>query len=223
MKETLAAIGRFVSARVQLMWLQVAALVLLLAAMPVVYLRGLAHGRVHQEQVDQSRVDTDQKVIALIVEKYPQATIRDFAGFPQALMEVTLEAGLDFRVILAIADKESGFKPDAVGKDGEIGLMQLLPSTAELVVKTLGLPYTPPTPGKSGVYASLGSLADPKFNIRVGTTYLRWQIDRYGINATALRAYNRHPDRALEHRPQDRYAEEVSMRYLALAHAIRVK
>jgi hypothetical protein len=57
----------------------------------------------------------------------------------------------------------------------------------------------------------------------VGTTYLRWQIDRYGINATALRAYNRHPDRALEHRPQDRYAEEVSMRYLALAHAIRVK
>jgi hypothetical protein len=57
----------------------------------------------------------------------------------------------------------------------------------------------------------------------VGTTYLRWQIDRYGINATALRAYNRHPDRALEHRPQDPYAEEVSMRYLALAHAIRVK
>jgi soluble lytic murein transglycosylase-like protein len=55
----------------------------------------------------------------------------------------------------------------------------------------------------------------------VGTTYLRWQIQRYGFNATALRAYNRNPDKATENRPLDRYAEEVSFRYLAFAHALR--
>jgi len=155
------------------------------------------------------------------VERNPQATIRDFAGFPHTLLEITQASDLDFRIVLAIADKESGFKPDAIGKSGEIGLMQIMPPTAELVVKRLGLEYTPPEMGRNGVYTSLGSLADPKFNIRVGTTYLRWQIQRYGFNATALRAYNRNPDKATENRPQDRYAEEVSFRYLAFAHALR--
>jgi len=65
------------------------------------------------------------------------------------------------------------------------------------------------------------SLADPAFNLRVGTSYLRWQIERYGLNATALRAYNRHPDRATEHRPAGRYAEDIGLRYVALAHALR--
>ena len=99
--------------------------------------------------------------------------------------------------------------------------MQIMPSTAELVVKRLGLAYIPAGDGRERDLHSLGSLADPKFNIRVGTTYLRWQIQRYGFNATALRAYNRNPDKATEDRPQDRYAEEVSFRYLAFAHALR--
>jgi soluble lytic murein transglycosylase-like protein len=202
-------------------WLQVIALVLLIAAVPLFYAGGITQGRLAQERVDQGRVELEQRIIALIVERNPQATIRDFAGFPHTLLEITQASDLDFRIVLAIADKESGFKPDAVGKSGEVGLMQIMPSTAELVVKRMGLPYTPPEMGKNGTYASLGSLADPKFNIRVGTTYLRWQIQRYGFNATALRAYNRNPDKATENRPQDRYAEEVSFRYLAFAHALR--
>jgi len=176
---------------------------------------------VAQERADQGRVELEQKIITLIVERNPQATIREFASFPRTLLEVSQAADIDFRIVLAIADKESQFNPGAIGKSGEIGLMQLMPSTAELVVKRLGLEYTPPEIGKNGTYASLGSLADPKFNIRVGTAYLRWQINRYGFNATALRAYNRNPDKATENRPADRYAEDVSFRYLAFAHALR--
>ena len=210
---------RFVGSRSA--WLQVVALVLLIAAVPLFYAGGITQGRLAQERVDQGRVEMEQRIIQLIVERNPQATIRDFAGFPHTLLEITQSSDLDFRIVLAIADKESGFKPDAIGKSGEIGLMQIMPSTAELVVKRLGLEYTPPEMGRNGVYTSLGSLADPKFNIRVGTTYLRWQIQRYGFNATALRAYNRNPDKATENRPLDRYAEEVSFRYLAFAHALR--
>jgi hypothetical protein len=86
--------------------------------------------------------------------------------------------------------------------------------------KHLGPDYTPPA-GRNGAYASLGSLADPGFNVRVGAEYLRWQIDRYGQNALAMRGYNRTPDEATEHRPLDRYAEDVSLRYLTLAQALR--
>ena len=203
-------------------WLQVIAFVLLVAAVPLFYVGGMTQGRLAQERVDQGRVEMEQKIITLIVERNPQATIREFAGFPRTLLEVSQAADLDFRIVLAIADKESGFNPGAVGKSGEIGLMQIMPSTAELVVRRLSLEYTPPELAKSGgTYVSLGSLADPKFNVRVGTAYLRWQIQRYGFNATALRAYNRNPDKATENRPGDRYAEDVSFRYLAFAHALR--
>jgi soluble lytic murein transglycosylase-like protein len=202
-------------------WLQALGFVLLVAAVPLFYMGGLTQGRLAQERVDQGRVEMEQKITALIVERNPQATIREFAGFPHTLLEVSQAADIDFRILLAIADKESQFNPSAIGKSGEIGLMQLMPSTAELVVKRLGLDYTPPQMAKNGTYASLGSLADPKFNVRVGTAYLRWQINRYGFNATALRAYNRNPDKATENRPADRYAEEVSFRYLAFAHTLR--
>jgi hypothetical protein len=220
--ETMQAITltrRFVESRGA--WLQVIAFVLLIAAVPLFYLGGMTQGRLAQERVDQGRVELEQKIITLIVERNPQATIREFAGFPRTLLEVSQAADLDFRIVLAIADKESEFNPGAVGKSGEIGLMQIMPSTAELVVRRLGLEYTPPAMAKNGTYASLGSLADPKFNVRVGTAYLRWQIQRYGFNATALRAYNRNPDKATENRPGDRYAEDVSFRYLAFAHALR--
>ena len=198
-----------------------ALVVLVMATVPFLYFEGRTQGKRTQESVEHSRTELEKKILTWIVERNPQATIRDFAEFPRFVLEVSSETDLDFRVVLAMIDKESGFKPDAIGKSGEIGLMQILPSTAELVVKRLGLAYTPPTRDKAGVYASLGSLGDARFNVRVGAKYLRWQIDRYGLNATALRAYNRNPDHAREHRPLDRYAEEVSFRFLTLAHALR--
>ena len=219
MDRAVPRLGRFRSAG--LSGLQVAVFAVMLAAGPVVYSRGLTPGPVAPDGADRERMELEQKIIGVIVERNPQATIRDFGDFPRALLEVAAAARLDFRILLAIADKESGFRPEMVGRAGEIGLMQILPATAEVVAKRLGLDYTPPAPGRNGAYAALGSLGDPRFNVRVGAEYLRWQIDRYGLNALALRAYNRNPDKAREHRPLDRYAEDVSLRYSMLAQALR--
>ncbi|MEK7372360.1 MAG: hypothetical protein AAB265_12990, partial [candidate division NC10 bacterium] len=46
--------------------------------------------------------------------------------------------------------------------------------------------------------------------------YLRWQIERFGMTPTAIRAYNRPPGRASESWPLDRYAEDVALNYFAL-------
>jgi soluble lytic murein transglycosylase len=208
------------SSRTGSRWFRVARLVVLTGAVILAEQFVVQRGEA-QAQTAGSRDEFEQKIRACIVARNPNAALRDFAGFAQVLREVASSANIDFRIILAVIDKESGFKADAVGTSGEIGLMQLLPSTAKLVVKKLGLDWTPPVIGKNGAYTSLGSLADPKFNVRVGATYLRWQIERYGVNPTALRAYNRNPDKAREHRPLDRYAEEVSLRYLVIAQAIR--
>jgi soluble lytic murein transglycosylase len=202
-------------------WARMALVSALVALVPLAYVHGARDGRADQAARQRGENDIELKVMALIVERFPQATIRDFSGFPAVLLQVARDTDIDFRLLLAIMDKESGFRPDAVGKSGEIGLMQIMPGTAELVVKRFGLAYEAPSVDKAGRYTALGSLGDPAFNLRVGTAYLRWQIERYGLNATALRAYNRHPDRATEHRPADRYAEDIGLRYVVLAHALR--
>ena len=56
----------------------------------------------------------------------------------------------------AVARVESAYRPKAVGDVGEIGLMQVLPSTARML-------------GFTGTNAEL---ADPATNIRYGVTYL---------------------------------------------------
>lgn len=84
---------------------------------------------------------------------------------------------------LAVARQESAFMPDARSSAGALGLMQLMPSTAKIVAKKLGVPY----PGK-------GALTEPELNIRLGTHYLGQMLRRYDNNRIlATAAYNAGP------------------------------
>ena len=64
--------------------------------------------------------------------------------------------GLDPALIDAVIKVESDYRPEAIGAAGEIGLMQVLPSTARLL----------------GFNGNDKELADPATNIRLGVTYL---------------------------------------------------
>ncbi len=65
-------------------------------------------------------------------------------------------AGLPAEIAEAVAHTESGLNPSRIGADGEIGLMQVLPSTARMM----------------GFSGSLADLTVPDTNIRYGVTYL---------------------------------------------------
>lgn len=65
--------------------------------------------------------------------------------------------GVTTPLLLAVVEVESGFQAKARGRAGEIGLMQIKPSTASHV---LDLPI------------SISELYDPVTNLRVGTAYL---------------------------------------------------
>src|SRR5712691_5278239 len=129
------------------------------------------------------RAGLDARILAWIVERNPAARMEEFSAFPAALLNESAKAGIDYRLILAMADKESSMNPRAVGRSGEIGLLQLLPSTAGRVAKWLDDPsFEPPAAitdedGRTW-YSFLGSLADPKVNVRYGIAYLQEQIRR---------------------------------------------
>lgn len=98
-----------------------------------------------------------------------------------AIAERALAWGLDPWLVYAVIDVESGFDPDLVGAAGEVGLMQLLPSTAGLVAR-----------GEFGlVELPRRLLFDPAWNVRLGTAYLGELVRASGGDlARALAAYN---------------------------------
>jgi soluble lytic murein transglycosylase-like protein len=78
---------------------------------------------------------------------------------------------LPAKLVHAVIEQESGFRPCAVSSKGAQGLMQLMPDTAgELHVQ---------------------DVFDPRENIAAGARYLKQLLDKYkGDNKLALAAYN---------------------------------
>lgn len=91
-----------------------------------------------------------------------------------------LEYSLEPAQVCAIIYEESKFDPDVVSSRDAIGLMQILPDTANFIAKDLG-------------YERLlrDDLFVPNNNIRFGTYYFKFLLDRYNGNLDlALAAYN---------------------------------
>jgi len=86
---------------------------------------------------------------------------------------------LDPALLEAVIYQESRFRPGARSDSGAIGLMQLLPATAQGIAARTG-----------GSRFRVEDLYDPELNVRYGAWYLRHLLDKYGDVETALAAYN---------------------------------
>lgn len=98
---------------------------------------------------------------------------------PPRYAEIIRRESRDQRVpmdlITAIIAVESNWDELARGRDGEIGLMQILPATAF----------------QMGFRGAPDTLFDPETNIHFGAKYLRWQLDRFrGSTDFAIAGYN---------------------------------
>lgn len=104
-------------------------------------------------------------------------------GFKQVqhhLREAAQAQDLDYELLKALIATESGFDAGAVSPKGAVGLMQLMPATAQRYGVT-GDRRTP----------IARKLADPRTNIRAGTRYLRTLMDLFSGNLElVLAAYN---------------------------------
>jgi soluble lytic murein transglycosylase len=88
--------------------------------------------------------------------------------------------GLNPALLAALIYRESAFDPGTTSPQGAVGLMQVLPSTAEEIAHTSG-----------GVEFVLRDLESPRVNVLYGSYYLRRLLDRYGgAEFEAVAAYN---------------------------------
>jgi hypothetical protein len=101
---------------------------------------------------------------------------------------------VDEILLMAMAEKESTFRSDAVGGgSGPVGLMQIMPRTA------------------AGYGIARNELVDPHVNSEFGAKYIGDKIDQYGNNKTvALAAYNQGPLAVSRGTYSTRYATKIT-------------
>jgi soluble lytic murein transglycosylase len=92
---------------------------------------------------------------------------------------------LDEAWVLGLVRQESRFVTDARSGAGAAGLMQVMPRTAKLVAKKVGVRNFRPK-----------DVAEIKTNVNLGTGYMRMVLDQLGHQVLASAAYNAGPSRA---------------------------
>jgi soluble lytic murein transglycosylase len=97
-----------------------------------------------------------------------------------AINEGARKYALDPALVAAVVYQESRFRDQTTSSRGAVGLMQLLPSTAQEIARRSG--------GRTFVIADL---KNGRINILYGCNYLRYLLDRFrGSTVEATAAYN---------------------------------
>ena len=100
-------------------------------------------------------------------------------NFNDLIASVAQSQGIDSSLLKAIVSAESNFNPKAVSSKGAMGLMQLMPGTAQ----SLGV----------------ANPFDPEENLNGGAKYFNQLFSRFGDLSLALAAYNAGPNAVQHH------------------------
>ncbi len=104
----------------------------------------------------------------------------NYKAVKHLLREASVAQDIDYALLQALIATESGFNTHAVSPKGAVGLMQLMPPTAE----RYGVKGDKTSPIEK-------KLTDPRTNIRAGSRYLRYLINMFpGQLELAVAAYN---------------------------------
>jgi soluble lytic murein transglycosylase len=100
------------------------------------------------------------------------------------LTQTARRVGLDPAYAFGLIRQESRFITVARSSVGASGLMQVMPATARIVARRIGLDYKP------------AMLTDPDTNLLLGTSYLKMVLDDFaGSQPLATAGYNAGPNR----------------------------
>ena len=125
---------------------------------------------------------------------FDDLSLRFPLGFSAPLMQAAKSQQVEPTLVYALVRRESAFDPNVGSPAGALGLMQLMPTTGELMARRL-----------NESVPSANALLEPGRNLRYGTAYLRGLLERFGNHfALAAAAYNAGPGRVERWLPADR-------------------
>lgn len=135
-----------------------------------------------------------------------QLTVRFPLAYQEQITRLALDTQVEPTLIYAIARQESAFDERAQSPVGAMGLMQLMPKTAQYTAKMFGVKHN-----------TKKDLLDAEHNMRLGSHYLKHLLGQFdGNRILAAAAYNAGPHRvnrwlseAGKERPHDVWIETI--------------
>lgn len=113
-------------------------------------------------------------------ERLPEKSKKHYKKIAQAIIDQSHKYEFDPVFLMSIIQGESSFIPERKGSFGEIGLMQIKPSTAKWITSKYDLAWK----GRK-------SLLNPVINIQIGAAYLDYLRGRFDSHARLyIAAYN---------------------------------
>lgn len=129
--------------------------------------------------------DLKRPDVALVIARRAQDSNIHLSDAAFPVIDLGSTGSIERALALALTRQESGFNAAAVSSSGALGLMQLLPTTAQEVAGKLSLPF---------VQDKL--TRDPAYNVTLGSAYLALMLQRFGGSyELSLAAYNAGPGR----------------------------
>ena len=121
----------------------------------------------------------DDKLIGFQEYKIPEAYEKSGGYFPDIVQEylyvTCAEKNIDYVIMVALYESESGYKYDIIGASGDSGYGQIIPSSNRKWIEELGI----------------DDVTNPYQNILLSTTIIQYLVENYeGNYEKALTAYN---------------------------------
>ena len=156
----------------------------------------------------------EKNILATITDRLPKKFKYQAKRVTDAIFKEAKTHSMDPYFVMAVISGESSFNPLAVGPVGEIGMMQIRPSTGKWMAEKIKFKWKGDR-----------TLRDPVANIKLGTAYLAWLREKFDNHGQLyLAAYNmgaKNVNKAVGKHiwPKD-YPKHVMKRYLAFYKAI---
>jgi soluble lytic murein transglycosylase len=131
----------------------------------------------------EAKKDIEKNIYNVVKERLPKAYKSQAHAVAKTIIDEASAHLLDPYFVMAVISGESSFNPLAKGPVGEIGLMQIRPSTGKWMSDLLKTKWR-----------GDNSLKDPVTNVKLGVAYLSWLRTKFDGNGQLyLAAYNMGP------------------------------
>ena len=164
------------------------------------------------ESKDHNEIISDEviNIVYAISVQCPYLKRKEVKRFARIIHSESQKYGYDWELIMAIMKAESAFDVKAVSRKGAMGLMQVMPETAEWLATEMDVKYD----GNRSLY-------NPEYNIKLGVHYFDMMQKRFGDVEKAVTAYRIGPNRLKQNLdqgidPGSAYLQEVMSYYAEL-------
>lgn len=131
----------------------------------------------------EKKKDIEKNIYNVVKDRLPKAYKSKASVVAKTIIDEASAYSLDPYFVMAVIAGESSFNPLAKGPVGEIGMMQIRPSTGKWMSEIM-----------KKKWRGDKSLRDPVTNIKIGVAYLSWLRTKFDGNGQLyLAAYNMGP------------------------------